>query len=129
MERGIAGKHGRSSVSAASGYSMAGILPRAARSPRRRSCAERLINLGVSAETLMVIMRHRDFATTRKFYGAKRAAQAAATEIHQKLVVSEKADELVRDVEQAGQLTSEELKALKRLLNSIRQPEADSQNG
>ena len=47
----------------------------------RRSCAERLINLGISAETLMVIMRHRDFATTRKFYGAKRAAQAAATEI------------------------------------------------
>ena len=47
----------------------------------RRSCAERLINLGVSAETLMVIMRHKDFATTRKFYGAKRAAQAAA-EIH-----------------------------------------------
>ena len=70
-----------------------------------------------------------DFATTRNFYGARRAVQAAAAEVHQKLVVSEKADELVRDVEQAGQLTPEELKALKRLLNSIRQPEADSQNG
>ena len=95
----------------------------------RRSCAERLINLGVSAETLMVIMRHKDFATTRNFYGARRAAQVAAAEVHQKLVVSEKADELVRDVEQAGQLTPEELKTLKCLLNSIRQPEADSQDG
>ena len=45
----------------------------------RRSCAERLINAGVSAETLMVIMRHRDFATTRKFYGAKRAAPLLET--------------------------------------------------
>ena len=35
----------------------------------RRSCAERLINLGVSAETLMVIMRHRDFATTESSTG------------------------------------------------------------
>ncbi|MCH7728882.1 MAG: site-specific integrase [Planctomycetes bacterium] len=51
----------------------------------RRSLAERLINAGVSAETLMVIMRHKDFATTRKFYGARRAAQSAATEIHQQL--------------------------------------------
>jgi len=51
----------------------------------RRSCAERLINAGVSAESLMVIMRHRDFATTRKFYGATRAAQSAATEVYQKL--------------------------------------------
>ena len=88
-----------------------------------------MINLGVSAETLMVIMRHKDFATTRNFYGARRAAQAAAAEVHQKLVVSEKADELVHDVEQAGQLTPEELKTLKRLLNSMRHPEADSQNG
>lgn len=35
----------------------------------RRSLAERLINAGVSAETLMVVMRHKDFATTKKFYG------------------------------------------------------------
>ncbi len=51
----------------------------------RRSLAERLINAGVSAETLMVVMRHKDFATTKKFYGATRAAQSAATEIHRKL--------------------------------------------
>jgi integrase len=88
----------------------------------RRSCAERLINSGVSAETLMVIMRHKDFATTRKFYGAKRAAQAAATEVHQKLVVGEKADELVRDAEQLGTLTAAEMTTLKRLLKSLREP-------
>lgn len=51
----------------------------------RRSCAERLINAGVSAETLMVIMRHKDFATTRKFYGARRASQSAAAEILEEL--------------------------------------------
>ena len=51
----------------------------------------------------------------------KRATQAAATEIHQKLV-SEKTDELVRDVEQLGKFTAEEMKTLKRLLKSLRQP-------
>ena len=50
----------------------------------RRGCAQRLINLGVSAETLKVVMRHADFATTEKFYGAMRSAQAAATEVHSK---------------------------------------------
>jgi integrase len=85
----------------------------------RRSCAERLINVGVSAETLMVIMRHKDFATTRKFYGAKRAAQAAATEIHQRLSGGENADELVRNAEQLGKLTAGEMKTLKRLLKSL----------
>ena len=91
----------------------------------RRSCAERLINMGVSAETLMVIMRHKDFATTRKFYGAKRAAQAAAAEIHQKLVLGEKAEELVRDVESLGKFTAEEMRALKRIAKSLRQPTED----
>jgi integrase len=95
----------------------------------RRSCAERLINLGVSAETLMVIMRHRDFATTRKFYGAKRAAQSAAAEIHQKLAVVEKADELVHDVEQLGKLTAEEMQTLKRLLSTLRKPTEEGQGG
>lgn len=85
----------------------------------RRSCAERLINLGISAETLMVIMRHRDFATTRKFYGAKRAAQAAATEIHQKLLAADKADEPNRGLDELGKLSGEQLKKLKQLLNSI----------
>ena len=94
----------------------------------RRSCAERLINLGVSAESLMVIMRHKDFATTRKFYGAKRAAQAAAAEIHQKLVLGERAEELVRDVESLGKFTAEEMKALKRIVKSLRQPVEDEES-
>jgi hypothetical protein len=42
-----------------------------------------LINAGVSAETLMVVMRHADFATTQKFYGAMRSAQSAAAEVGQ----------------------------------------------
>ena len=48
----------------------------------RRGFAQRLINAGVSAETLKVAMRHRDFATTEKHYGAIRSAQAAAAEVH-----------------------------------------------
>ena len=51
----------------------------------RRGCAQRLINAGVSAETLKVVMRHADFATTEKYYGATRSAQAAASEVRQKL--------------------------------------------
>lgn len=61
----------------------------------RRSLAERLINAGISAETLMVIMRHKDFATTKKFYAARRAAQSAATEIHRKLDSDVGLDEFV----------------------------------
>ncbi len=41
----------------------------------RRGCTQRLINAGVSAETLKVIMRHADFATTEKYYGTMRSAQ------------------------------------------------------
>ena len=51
----------------------------------RRGCAQRLINAGISAETLKLVLRHRDFATTEKFYGAQRSAQAAAAEILEKL--------------------------------------------
>ena len=72
----------------------------------------------------MVIMRHKDFATTRNFYGAKRAAQAAAAEIHQKLLLGEKAEELVRDAEQVGKLTAEDMKTLKQLLRSLGQSAA-----
>ncbi|MCA9147490.1 MAG: site-specific integrase, partial [Planctomycetales bacterium] len=52
----------------------------------RRGFAERLINQGVSAETLKVVMRHSDFATTEKHYGALRSAQSAAAEISKKAV-------------------------------------------
>ncbi len=49
----------------------------------RRGCAERLINQGVSAETLKLVLRHSNFSTTEKFYGAVKDAQAAAAEIIQ----------------------------------------------
>ena len=61
----------------------------------RRGGAVRLMNAGVSAESLQVIMRHKDFDTTQKFYGATRAAQAAAAEVYQKLVPEDQAGELV----------------------------------
>ena len=51
----------------------------------RRGFANRLINAGVSAETLRVVMRHASFATTEKHYGAIRSATAAAEEVQQKL--------------------------------------------
>jgi integrase len=47
----------------------------------RRGCAQRLINQGVSAETLKLILRHSDFATTEKYYGAVKSVQAASEEI------------------------------------------------
>ncbi len=56
----------------------------------RRGFAKRLINAGVSAETLKLILRHEDFRTTEKFYGATRAVQSAADEIRSKCVSSNK---------------------------------------
>jgi len=61
----------------------------------RRGCALRLINSGVSAETLKVVMRHKDFATTEKHYGAMRSAQSAACEVHAKLNANATNDALV----------------------------------
>ena len=72
---------------------------------------------GVSISTTGLKMPPRTNAEIRRFHDAKRAAQAAVTEIHQKLVVGEKAAELEREVEQLGQLTAREMKTLKRLLN------------
>jgi len=51
----------------------------------RRGCAQRLINAGISAETLKTVLRHKNFKTTEQFYGATRAAQSAAAEIDEKL--------------------------------------------
>src|SRR3954467_10643814 len=61
----------------------------------RRGCAQRLINAGVSAETLKVIMRHRDFSTTERYYGATRRAQFAAAEVTEKLAAGCSKSELV----------------------------------
>lgn len=81
----------------------------------RRGCAQRLINAGVSAETLMVLMRHKSFATTQKFYGATRAAQSAAAEIQERL-----AEGLDKTGSKHGsQLNAEELQKLRALLARI----------
>jgi len=85
----------------------------------RRGCAQRLINAGVSAETLKVVMRHADFATTEKHYGATRSAQAAASEVRQKLATPATTDAIMGGHEKTPQLSAAELSKLKRLLNSI----------
>lgn len=84
----------------------------------RRGCAERLINAGVSAETLKVIFRHSSFSTTEKHYGASRSAQSAAKEVASKLTDTENTA-LVGGIEKAPQLNAEELLKLKSLLNSL----------
>lgn len=87
----------------------------------RRGCAMRLMNSGVSAETLKVVMRHADFATTEKHYGALRSAQAAADEVQRKLAAPNPSfvGGLVGGKEEAPQLSAEELLKLKSLLNSL----------
>ena len=85
--------------------------------------ALRLINLGVSAETLKVVMRHADFATTEKFYGAMRSAQAAATEVHSKRSAPPEKPSfvggLVGGTKTAPQFSTEELSKLKALVDSL----------
>ena len=85
----------------------------------RRGCALRLINAGISAETLKVILRHRDFSTTERFYGATRAAQSAANEIHDKLGAAQ--DSIAASAQHPfrAELSAEEMRKLKAILNSI----------
>lgn len=89
----------------------------------RRGCAQRLINVGVSAETLKVVLRHKDFATTEKFYGATRSAQSAATEVRSKLLSSTDSPAFVGGLmggtKEAPRFSAEELEKLKSLLNSL----------
>lgn len=92
----------------------------------RRGCAQRLINAGVSAETLKIIMRHEDFKTTEKFYGAAREAQAAAAEVYRLLKPAPNAEKksasagsIVEDRETLLQLNDAQLMKLKALLNSL----------
>jgi len=89
----------------------------------RRGCAQRLINAGVSAETLKVLMRHSNFATTERHYGAMRSAQAAAEELVAKLREKTSPDAFVGGL-MGGQnseisLSPSEIKKLKALLNSL----------
>jgi integrase len=85
----------------------------------RRGCAQRLINAGVSAETLKLVMRHQDFSTTERFYGATRAAQSAAVEINEKLAAASTTSAAVGGTEESPQLSAEELHKLKALLNAL----------
>jgi integrase len=89
----------------------------------RRGCAQRLINAGVSAETLKVIMRHRDFSTTERYYGATKRAQSAAAEIAERLAgecrKSELVGGLVGGIPVADWLNPQQLKKLKALLETI----------
>jgi len=82
----------------------------------RRGCAHRLINAGISAETLKVILRHKDFSTTEKFYGATKAAQAAASEVREKL---ESKNMKKESKETMSLLSADEIQKLKIILNSI----------
>ena len=89
----------------------------------RRGCAQRLINVGVSAETLKVIMRHRDFATTERYYGAMRSAQSAAAEVAAQMSAQTSPNSFVGGLlgghETSDKLSPEELSKLKALLNSL----------
>jgi len=84
----------------------------------RRGCAQRLINAGVSAETLKVLMRHRSFATTEKSYGAVRAAQSAAAEIYDRLSSIANDGQRISAADDIAHLSTKELKKLRALLNS-----------
>ncbi len=84
----------------------------------RRGCAERLINAGVSAETLKVIFRHSSFATTEKHYGDSRNAQSVAKEVASKLTNDQKSA-FVGGNEKTPHLSDEELEKLKSLLKRL----------
>ena len=98
----------------------------------RRGCAQRLINAGVSAETLKVVMRHHDFATTEKFYGATRAAQSAAAEVYERLIADAEKSDLAKTSENGPSLSAEEVQKLRLCWQDFRTsvrktwPEADS---
>lgn len=88
----------------------------------RRGCAMRLINAGVSAESLKVIMRHKDFATTEKHYGALRSAQSAANEVAMKLTEANSTPLVggfMGGTDDSPTLDPNEVVKLKALLNSI----------
>lgn len=88
----------------------------------RRGCALRLINAGVSAETLMVVMRHADFATTQKFYGATRSTQSAAAEVREKMSAGQNhslVGGFVGGLEAAPHLSASEVQKIKSLLASL----------
>lgn len=88
----------------------------------RRGCALRLINSGVSIESVMLVMRHKDYATTKKHYGAIRSAQSAAAEVQQKLTANGSpafVGGLMGGTDPSAHLTEAEAAKLKSLLASL----------
>jgi len=88
----------------------------------RRGFAHRLINADVPAESLKVIMRHKDFATTEKHYGAIRSVQTIAKEVAAKLSKSQNpaiCGGINGGTKQSPELSAEEIVRLKSLLNSL----------
>ena len=89
----------------------------------RRGYAKRLIDVGVSAETIKVVMRHRDCATTEKHYGAIRSTQSAGEEVRLCLSKTDEKNRLVGGLvggqTKTPQLSAEELSALKSLLTEL----------
>lgn len=79
--------------------------------------------MGVTAEKIKVVMRHRDFATTEKHYGAIRSTQVAGEEVRRRLSKTDEKNRLVGGLvgEQTTtpQLSAEELSALKSLLTKL----------
>jgi hypothetical protein len=82
-----------------------------------------MVQQRVSAEMLKVIMRHREFSTTERYYGATRCAQSAAAEIAEKLATecskAELVGGLVGGISDSPLLTPQQLKKLKALLETI----------
>jgi hypothetical protein len=78
---------------------------------------------GGSAESLQVIIRHEDFATTQKFYSGTKQAHTAAAEVSEKLAAECKKNELegvlMRGMPPNLTFTPEQQKKLKALLESL----------
>jgi hypothetical protein len=73
----------------------------------------------VSAETLKVVFRRQGFATTEKFYGARRKVQSAGEELRRLLAPECKKPGLMGGIDQAVSLSPTELKKLKAILGAL----------
>jgi hypothetical protein len=74
---------------------------------------------GVTAETLRVLMRHQDQDTTEKYYTGIKHPQTAAAEINGKMASEDQNSEFVGRFLDPTNLTSEQLKTLKSLLEAV----------
>lgn len=88
----------------------------------RRGFAQRMVNVGLPVELLTLLMRHADFATTRKHYAGARAAQSAAVDLRQHLAATDSpalSGGFTGGGEPSAQLTEAEAAKLKALLASL----------